>query len=50
MSSYTTNNSNELTATPNATYTYDSNGNTLTKTVGSDTTSYAWDFENRLAA
>jgi YD repeat-containing protein len=26
----------------------DSNGNTLTKTVGSNTTSYTWDFENRL--
>jgi len=48
VSSYTTNASNELTATSNASYTYDSNGNTLTKTVGSNTTSYAWDFENRL--
>jgi RHS repeat-associated protein len=37
-----------LIATSNASYTYDSNGNTLTKTVGSNTTSYAWDFENRL--
>jgi len=26
---------------------YDSNGNSLTKVVGSNTTSYAWDFENR---
>jgi RHS repeat-associated protein len=50
VSSYTTNASNELTATSNASYTYDSNGNTLTKTVGSDTTSYTWDFENRLAS
>jgi len=50
VSSYTTNASNELTATSNATYTYDSNGNTLTKTVGSNTTSYAWDFENRLTS
>ena len=50
VSSYTTNASNELTATSNATYTYDSNGNMLTKTVGADTTSYAWDFENRLAS
>src|SRR5438094_4957438 len=28
----------------------DSNGNTLTKVVGSNTTTYAWDFENRLAS
>src|SRR2546429_9547833 len=28
----------------------DSNGNTLTKAVGSDTTTYAWDFENRLTS
>jgi RHS repeat-associated protein len=50
VSSYTTNASNELTATSNASYTYDSNGNTLTKTVGSNTTSYVWDFENRLTS
>ena len=50
VSSYTTNASNELTATSNASYTYDSNGNTLTKTVGSSTTSYTWDFENRLTS
>jgi YD repeat-containing protein len=31
-------------------YTYDSNGNTLTKVVGSNTTSYTWDFENRLTS
>jgi RHS repeat-associated protein len=28
----------------------DNNGNTLTKVVGSNTTSYAWDFENRLTS
>ena len=50
VSSYTTNASNELTATSNASYTYDSNGNTLTKTDSSGTTNYAWDFENRLAS
>jgi RHS repeat-associated protein len=50
VSSYTTNASNELTSTSNATYTYDSNGNTLTTTVGSNTTSYLWDYENRLAS
>lgn len=31
VSSYTTNASNELTATSSASYTYDANGNTLTK-------------------
>jgi len=31
-------------------YTYDSNGNTLTKTDSTGTTSYAWDFENRLTS
>lgn len=50
VSSYTTNASNELTATSNATYTYDGSGNTLTKTVGSNTTTYAWDYENRLTS
>src|SRR5207244_3510582 len=28
----------------------DSNGNTLTSVTGSNTTSYAWDFENRLTS
>jgi RHS repeat-associated protein len=50
VSSYTTNASNELTATPGVTYTYDSNGNILTKTDSTGTTSYTWDFENRLAS
>jgi RHS repeat-associated protein len=50
VASYTTNSSNELTSTSNATYTYDANGNTLTKVVGSNTTSFAWDFENRLTS
>jgi RHS repeat-associated protein len=50
VSSYTTNASNELTATSNTSYTYDSNGNTLTKTVGSNTTNYTWDYENRLTS
>ncbi len=48
--SYTTNASNEMTAKSNASYTYDSNGNTLTKMVSSDTTTYAWDYENRLTS
>jgi hypothetical protein len=28
----------------------DNNGNTLTKVVGPNTTSYAWDFENRMSS
>jgi RHS repeat-associated protein len=31
-------------------YTYDADGNTLSKTNGSGTTSYVWDFENRLTS
>src|SRR5207253_4470987 len=50
VSPYSVNTSNELTSTPSTTYTYDSNGNTLTKVVGSNTTSYAWDFENRMSS
>src|SRR6266571_6144731 len=30
--------------------TDDSNGNTLTSVTGSNTTTYAWDFENRLTS
>ena len=30
--------------------TYDSNGNTLTSVVSAGTTTYAWDFENRLSS
>src|SRR5205823_6017006 len=42
--------SNELQNAGSATYTYDANGNTLTKTDSSGTTSYVWDFENRLTS
>ncbi len=48
--SYSYNSSNELTSTSAATYTYDNNGNTLSKTDSGGTTSYAWDYENRLAS
>jgi YD repeat-containing protein len=48
VSPYSVNTSNELTSTPSATYTYDNNGNTLTKVTSADTTTYAWDYENRL--
>ena len=50
VSSYTVNFSNELTATSNASYTYDSNGNTTSKTDSTGTTSYSWDYENRLSS
>jgi RHS repeat-associated protein len=50
VSPYSNNSSNELTSIPGTTYTYDSNGNTQTKVVGSNTTTYAWDFENRMSS
>jgi RHS repeat-associated protein len=50
MSPYTYNSSNELTSTPAATFTYDNNGNTLTKVVSGGTTTYNWDFNNRLTS
>jgi RHS repeat-associated protein len=34
----------------NKTAPFDSNGNTLTSVTGSNTTTYAWDFENRLSS
>src|SRR5258708_9926717 len=43
VSPYVNNSSNELTSTPSTTYTYDSNGNTQTKVVGSNTTTYGCD-------
>jgi RHS repeat-associated protein len=39
---------NRLTGTVAAGYLYDNNGNTTTKTEGTGTTHFAWDFENRL--
>jgi RHS repeat-associated protein len=50
VSLYNVNTSNELTSTPATSYTYDYNGNILTSVTGSNTTSYAWDFENRLTS
>lgn len=50
VASYSYNNSNELTSSTNDSYTYDANGNTTSKTNSSGTTSYAWDFENRLTS
>jgi RHS repeat-associated protein len=48
ISPYDVNTSNELTSTPSATYTYDNNGNTLTKVESAGTITYAWDYDNRL--
>jgi YD repeat-containing protein len=48
--SYNYNASNELTSTSAATYTYDNDGNTISKTTSAGMTSYTWDFENRLAS
>jgi RHS repeat-associated protein len=50
LSPYLYNDSNQLTSTPSATFTYDHNGNTLTKADTNGTTQYAWDFENRLTS
>jgi len=44
------NSSNELTSSSAATYTYDNNGSTLSKTISGTTTQYTWDFENRLTS
>jgi len=48
--SYSYNSSNELTATSAASFTYDNNGNPLSKTDSAGTTVYTWDFENRLTS
>jgi len=50
VASYTNNSSNELTATSNASYGYDLNGNAVTKNDSTGITTYAWDFENRLTS
>ena len=50
VGAYSVNNSNELTSTPVASYTYDNNGNLLSKTDSTGTTTYTWDFENRLTS
>ena len=50
VSQYVYNASNELTATSNTSYTYDANGNTISKTDSTGTTTYSWDFENRLTS
>jgi RHS repeat-associated protein len=44
------NTSNELTSRPGVTYAYDANGNTTSKTDSTGTTTYAWDYDNRLTS
>ena len=50
VSPYLYNNSNELTTKPGATFNYDNDGNTASKTDGTGTTGYTSDFENRLTS
>ena len=50
VSSYTNNSSNELTSSSAASYAYDANGNTTSKTVSGSMTNYTWDYENRLTS
>ncbi len=45
---YTTNNLNQYTSVGAATYTYDTDGNLISKTQGGNTWSYSYDSENRL--
>ena len=49
-SGWSYNTSNELTSRPSYTYTYDYNGNTQTMVNSSGTTTYAWDYDNRLTS
>jgi RHS repeat-associated protein len=39
-----------ITGSPGTTLTYDSNGNTTSKTDAAGTTTYTWDYENRLTS
>jgi RHS repeat-associated protein len=48
--SYSYNASNELLNAGPVSYTYDDNGNVLTKTDSTGMTSYTWDFEDRLTS
>jgi len=49
-SGWSYNTSNELNSRPGTSYTYDANGNTTSKTDSTGTTTYSWDFENRLSS
>jgi YD repeat-containing protein len=48
--SYTYNSSNQMLGSPGVTYGYDNNGNLASKADSTGTTSYTWDFENRLTS
>jgi RHS repeat-associated protein len=51
VAQYNYDSSNHLNSSSDGvTYTYDNNGNTLTKTDANGTIQYAWDFENRLTS
>jgi len=39
---------NGLLTSGSATYEYDNNGNVITRTIGSEVTSYTWDYDNML--
>ena len=45
---YNTNNLNQYTSVGTATYSYDTDGNLISKTEGSNTWTYTYDSENRL--
>ena len=47
---YTPGAGNELTNSPGVTYTFDNNGNTISATTTSGTTTYTYDYENRLTS
>jgi RHS repeat-associated protein len=44
------NTSNELNSRPGASYAFDANGNTISKTDSTGTTNYTWDYDNRLTS
>jgi RHS repeat-associated protein len=46
--SYTYNAMNQMLTAGNVSFTYDANGNTATKVISGQTTSYTWDYENKL--
>ena len=49
-SGYTTGVGNELTHSPGVAYTYDNNGNIITATTSSGTTTYTYDYNNRMTS
>jgi RHS repeat-associated protein len=45
---YTYNAMNQMLTAGNMSFTYDANGNTVSKAVSGQTTTYSWDYENKL--